>query len=479
MLGAGDSEARVQRQRRGRAGPSHESGQGGGELIARPGRPGHAHQVEPAVAAGCAESDPLFAGGRGHQLDPGQLRTLLHRKVDDDGAAGAGGGRVGGEALVAVGLEDCRVGHGDERRLHQGAGGRDAFEAGRGAHAAGERALGGEPDRRPLREGIREGDPELDHVGATLDRRPGQLGGLRLADQIDDERGHRRESTVAKVLVAPARQADEHELGVDVERAGKRVRALQRGDDSFGARQGVERVERLGVGAGEVVGAAGVAQSRVLGADTGVVETRRDRMRVGDLAVVVGEDRRACAVQDGGAPAAEAGRARRLDPDQADVGVIEEGDEAADGVGAAAHAGDDRVREPALGLEQLLAGLVADHALEGAHDLGVGRGPHARPDQVVAGLDVCDPVANRLAGRLLERPGAELDWHHLGAEEPHPLDVGRLAVHVLGRPCTRRTRARTGRTRSPPRLRAVRRRSRPRSAACRAGWRAAPDPGRC
>ena len=46
-------------------------------------------------------------------------------------------------------------------------------------------------------------------------------------------------------------------------------------------------------------------------------------------------------------------------------------------------------------------------------------------------LDVRDPVADRLARRLLERPRAELDRPNLGAEQLHPLDVRPLAAHVL------------------------------------------------
>jgi hypothetical protein len=46
-------------------------------------------------------------------------------------------------------------------------------------------------------------------------------------------------------------------------------------------------------------------------------------------------------------------------------------------------------------------------------------------------LDVRDPVADRLARRLLQRLRAEVDRAHLGAEQPHPLDVGTLAAHVL------------------------------------------------
>src|SRR6478672_6655484 len=47
-------------------------------------------------------------------------------------------------------------------------------------------------------------------------------------------------------------------------------------------------------------------------------------------------------------------------------------------------------------------------------------------------LDVRDPVADRLARRLLERLRPELDRPHLGAEQAHPLDVRRLPAYVFG-----------------------------------------------
>src|SRR5207237_4341292 len=105
--------------------------------------------------------------------------------------------------------------------------------------------------------------------------------------------------------------------------------------------------------------------------------------------------------------------------------------EEADRSGAAADAGDDGLREPALGGEDLLARLVAEHALEVAHDLRVRRGPDARPDEVVRRLDVRDPVADRLARRLLQRLRAEVDWADLCGEQAHALEVGLLAAHVL------------------------------------------------
>ena len=132
-------------------------------------------------------------------------------------------------------------------------------------------------------------------------------------------------------------------------------------------------------------------------------------------------------------PGAEAGRAGRLDADEphvrdprrsrrtSPIAFEPPPTQAIDGVG-----------QPALGGEDLLARLVADHALEVAHELGVRRRADARADQVVRRLDVRDPVADRLARRLLQRLRAELDRAHLGAEQVHPLDVRGLAAHVLG-----------------------------------------------
>ncbi len=62
---------------------------------------------------------------------------------------------------------------------------------------------------------------------------------------------------------------------------------------------------------------------------------------------------------------------------------------------------------------------------------GKGRRADRRADHVVGAVDVRDPVADRLADRLLQRAGAGLDRDHLGAQQPHPLDVRLLAANVL------------------------------------------------
>ena len=136
-------------------------------------------------------------------------------------------------------------------------------------------------------------------------------------------------------------------------------------------------------------------------------------------------------MQDSGAAGAEARRSAGLDTDEAH-GVGEEAGEEADRVRAAADARDGDFRQQAVCLDDLLPRLSPDHGLQLSHDLGVRLRADARADQVMGRLDRADPVADRLARRLLERLRAELDRPDFGSEQAHSLDVRPLAAHVLG-----------------------------------------------
>ena len=118
-------------------------------------------------------------------------------------------------------------------------------------------------------------------------------------------------------------------------------------------------------------------KARTLGADAGVVEPGGDAPRLVDLAVRVLQEVRLRAVQDALLPAADrrgvaAGLhalAAGLRAEERDGRVVDEGVERADRVAAAADARDDEVRQAPGLLEDLRAGLVADHALEVADHL--------------------------------------------------------------------------------------------------------------
>ena len=242
----------------------------------------------------------------------------------------------------------------------------------------------------------------------------------------------KRGKCLVEILVAAAGEAQDDQLALDVVDAGERVGRLEGGDDPLGAGESRERSERLVVGARQVRRAPGVAQPGVLRADARVVEPGGDRVGVCDLSVLVGQHGGARAVQDTRSTVAERCRVRGLDADERHARVVDEAREHPDRVGAAADAGEHRVREPTLGLEHLRARLAPDHGLELADDLRIRRRSDARADHVVRRLDVGDPVADRCARRLLEGARPELDGLDGRAHQPHALDVRRLAAHVLG-----------------------------------------------
>ena len=124
--------------------------------------------------------------------------------------------------------------------------------------------------------------------------------------------------------------------------------------------------------------------------------------------------------------------AGRLDAVDGNALVVEERVEQADGVGAAADAGHQRVGQAALGLLHLLAHLAADHALEVAHHGRIGMRAGGRADDVVGVVHVGDPVAQRLVHGVLERLRAGGDGVDLGAQQLHAEHVGLLPLDVDG-----------------------------------------------
>src|SRR5947209_19883256 len=113
-------------------------------------------------------------------------------------------------------------------------------------------------------------------------------------------------------------------------------------------------------------------------------------MRRGDLPALVLQDVAHRALQDAGTAAAalvEArgvlaelrARASGFDADHAYAFVREERMKEADGVRAAADAGDERVGQASFLFENLRARLAADDALEVAHHARVRVGPQRAP----------------------------------------------------------------------------------------------------
>ena len=152
-------------------------------------------------------------------------------------------------------------------------------------------------------------------------------------------------------------------LGGALDALGYGVGGLEGADDSFEMGELAEGVERFLVVGGDVFGAALIVQPGVLGSDGRVVESGGDGVGEGDLSGGVLQQIRVGSLQDAGAASAfgvEAGgvlaegvaAASGFDADERDAGVVEEGVEDADGVGASADAGDDGGGELGLRLSE-------------------------------------------------------------------------------------------------------------------------------
>ena len=105
--------------------------------------------------------------------------------------------------------------------------------------------------------------------------------------------------------------------------------------------------------------------------------------------------------------------------------------EQADGVGAAADAGDQRVGQAAFRLQHLLARLVADHALEVAHHrrIGVRAGARCRCSRRCRRhWSTQSRSASFIASLSVRAP--DCTGTHLGAEQLHAEDVGLLPLDV-------------------------------------------------
>mmetsp|Transcript_98813 Transcript_98813/g.235543 ORF Transcript_98813/g.235543 Transcript_98813/m.235543 type:complete len:583 (-) Transcript_98813:72-1820(-) len=132
-----------------------------------------------------------------------------------------------------------------------------------------------------------------------------------------------------------------------------------------------------------------------------------------------------------------------LDAHDAHLLVLEEGAEDADGIGAAAHAGDHRIWESAGAVgeggvtelpgglvQHLRPGLVADHRLQVPNDVGEGMRANCAADDVVSAANVGHPVSQGLVHCILQGAAATLHGHHRGAQLAHSEAIQLLPLGV-------------------------------------------------
>ena len=214
---------------------------------------------------------------------------------------------------------------------------------------------------------------------------------------------------------------------------------FERGDDAFGTAEELEGFQCFLVGNRGVFDALHILEPGVFGADAGIVEACADRMTLGNLAVVVLQQIGFVAVEHAGEAAEEAGRVFvaveavtcRLHAEHLHVGIVEEGVEQAERVRAAADRRDQQIGQAADPVLHLLPRLAADHALEVAHQFGVGVRPGGGADDVESVVHIRDPVAQPFVHRVFQCAAPAGHGDDFRAEQLHAEDIGRLAPHVL------------------------------------------------
>jgi len=168
-------------------------------------------------------------------------------------------------------------------------------------------------------------------------------------------------------------------------------------------------------------------------------------MHIGSLTVFVLQHVAVAAVQHSRLAEAErrsmaAGHcssATRLDADQLDIRIGNEGVEHARGVAAPAHTGHDNIGQPTGLLQALLARLLADDRLKITDDKWKGMRANNTADDVMRVLDRCHPVAQRLVDGVAQRAATTGDRSHVATQgahlehvEPLPADIFFSHVHL-------------------------------------------------
>ena len=218
------------------------------------------------------------------------------------------------------------------------------------------------------------------------------------------------------------------------------VGRLKSGDDTLSLGESTEALHGLGVVGGDEKSTVGVLPGAQLGADTGVVKTGRDRVGLGNLAVLVlknvgsdtVEDTVRAAGESGGVAASVNTVTTSLNTNQLDAGVLREGVEHTDSVAATTNTGNDGIGELANGLVKLLLGLVTNDGLEGANNQGEGMGTNGGTNDIVSGVKVGDPRAESLVDGVTEGTATSVDSDNLSAQKLHAENVESLAANILG-----------------------------------------------
>ena len=103
----------------------------------------------------------------------------------------------------------------------------------------------------------------------------------------------------------------------------------------------------------------------------------------------------------------------------------------ANGIRAAADAGNQDIRQAAGLLQNLRARFAADDRLKFTHHQRVWMRPQRAAEQIVSVGNIRHPIAQRFVNGILQRARAGIDLAHFSAEQLHAKDIQSLPAHVF------------------------------------------------
>ena len=105
--------------------------------------------------------------------------------------------------------------------------------------------------------------------------------------------------------------------------------------------------------------------------------------------------------------------------------------EAADGIGAAAHTGENGIRKPAFLLQNLGTDLFRDHRLEVPDDGGEGVGSHDGAQTIVGIFDAAGPFPHGFGNGVFQGAGSGGYRNDVRPQQFHFVDVKSLPLRIL------------------------------------------------
>ena len=144
------------------------------------------------------------------------------------------------------------------------------------------------------------------------------------------------------------------------------------------------------------------------------------------------QDARLAGIERGGMPARLKPGARRLDPTDHDLPVVQEGVKQTDSIGTAADTGHQRVRQAAQLIQTLPPRLPARDRVKIAHHGRIGMRSGDSADDIEGIINMRHPVAHGLIEGVFQGPGAGLDRRHRRAQQFHFEHIAGLSPDILG-----------------------------------------------